>query len=62
MFLGIFHSEFGMPPIGRNVFPKILDNFYIGIISSYYMNFETKAMPMFELLWSKGLHLGLALF
>jgi hypothetical protein len=37
--LGIFHSEFGMPPIRWKVFLEILDNFLIGRFWSTYENF-----------------------
>jgi hypothetical protein len=34
--LGIFHSKFGMPPVEKNVFSEIANNFYINRFLSCY--------------------------
>jgi hypothetical protein len=41
--LGIYHSEFGMPPVRWNVFPEITNNFLICRFCSAYAKFWERA-------------------
>jgi hypothetical protein len=47
-FLANLHSKFECPSITKNVFLKIRNNFYIGIIWTYIVNFGEHARKQFQ--------------